>query len=329
MGNNTCFLVRVSCMTYNHVRYITDAMDGFVMQQTTFPFVCTIVDDASTDGEQETIRKYLQEHFDLQDSSVAYDRDTDYGHVTFAQHKTNNKCYFAVIYLKENHFSQKRSKTPYLTDWKDTKYVALCEGDDYWIDSLKLQKQVDFLERHPDYSMCFHSAEIKNEQGEDFDWIYCEDINNRDYSATELFEKWIVPTASMLYRDEITQYPIKKKERILNGDIFIVERCAHLGKVRGMEEKMSVYRIHQGGVTYDPEKQKERIQRYPQHYLEIKKDFPQIKKKIVNRNIGGSLFIKGSVAENPIIKYMYYFVGSFYSPNWLWKKVVRFVGKRI
>ena len=160
MDNNSNFLVRVSCMTYNQHAYITDALNGFVMQQTNFPFVCTIVDDASTDGEQEVIKKYVQDNFDLQDASVAYEKDTDYGHVIFAQHKTNKNCVFAVILLKETHYSQKNSKAPYLTEWLDTKYIALCEGDDYWTDPLKLQRQVDFLEANVDYSLCFHKVSI-------------------------------------------------------------------------------------------------------------------------------------------------------------------------
>ena len=115
MQLNNKFLVRVHCATFNHHDYITDAMNGFTMQQTNFPFICTIVDDASTDGEQEVIKEYVQEHFDLQDSSVSCEKNTDYGHVTFAQHKTNKSCFFAVIYLKENHYSQRKSKAPYLT----------------------------------------------------------------------------------------------------------------------------------------------------------------------------------------------------------------------
>ena len=74
--------------------------------------------------------------------------------------ENSNIRYFAVVYLKENHYSQKKSKAPYLTEWEDTKYIALCEGDDYWTDPLKLQKQVDFLERHPDYSLCCHRFKI-------------------------------------------------------------------------------------------------------------------------------------------------------------------------
>ena len=97
------FKVTVSCMTYNQSKYITDTMNGFTMQQTDFPFVCTIVDDASTDGEQEVISKYLEENFDFSDDSVAYHKETDYAHITYAQHKTNKYCFFAVLYLKENH----------------------------------------------------------------------------------------------------------------------------------------------------------------------------------------------------------------------------------
>ena len=110
------FKVTVSCMTYNQSKYITDAMNGFTMQQTSFPFVCTIVDDASTDGEQDVIRKYVEENFDFSEDSVAFHKETDYAHITYAQHKTNKNCYFAVLYLKENHHSQKKPKLPYLEE---------------------------------------------------------------------------------------------------------------------------------------------------------------------------------------------------------------------
>ena len=147
MEQHNKYMVRVSCMTYNHADYIVDSMNGFVIQQTSFPFVCTIVDDASTDGEQVIIKKYVSENFDLQQTAIAYEKDTDYGHVTFARHKSNRSCYFAVIYLKENHYSQQKSKVPYLKEWLDTKYVAFCEGDDFWIDKNKLQKQFSFTAR--------------------------------------------------------------------------------------------------------------------------------------------------------------------------------------
>lgn len=113
------FKVTVSCMTYNQSKYITDAMNGFTMQQTSFPFVCTIVDDASTDDEQEVIRKYVEDNFDFSEGSVAYHKETDYANITYAQHKANKNCYFAVLYLKENHYSQSKDKMGYLSEWRD------------------------------------------------------------------------------------------------------------------------------------------------------------------------------------------------------------------
>ena len=160
MVGNYSFIVRAHSATYNHSVYIIDTMNGFVMQQTNFPFVCTIMDDASTDGEQDVIRRFVENNFDLQDASVAYEKDTDYGHVLFAQHKTNKNCYFAIILLKENHYSQRKSKAAYLAEWMDTKYIALCEGDDYWTDPHKLQKQVEYMEEHPNCTLCCSDALI-------------------------------------------------------------------------------------------------------------------------------------------------------------------------
>lgn len=149
------FKVCVRCFTFNQAKYITDALNGFTMQQTDFPFVCCIVDDASTDGEQQVIMEYVQEHFDMSDASVSYRKETDYADITYAQHKENKNCYFAVLFLKENHYSQQKDKMPYLSEWRDnTEYEALCEGDDYWIHPQKLQMQVDSLDLHHEVDMC-------------------------------------------------------------------------------------------------------------------------------------------------------------------------------
>ena len=204
-SNTQDFLVRVSCMTFNQSNYIIDALNGFVMQQTNFPFVCTVVDDASTDGEQEVIRNYMREYFDLQDSFVAYEKDTDYGHVTFAQHKTNKNCYFAVILLKENHYSQRKSKSPYLTEWMDTKYIALCEGDDYWTDPLKLQMQVDFLEEHEEYSLCCHRYKIYNQNEGTWEDDYSRSLfeeapNGLSFGNKENLNAWMTKTLTMVFR---------------------------------------------------------------------------------------------------------------------------------
>ncbi len=165
MSDNIIFMVHVSCKTYNHAPYIMDAMKGFTMQETDFPFVCTIIDDASTDGEPMVIRKYLEDNFDLDDTTIARPKETDDYKMCFARHKTNHNCFFAVYYLKYNHYSIKKTKDPYLSEWTDTKYTAICEGDDYWIDPLKLQKQVSFLENSIEYGLIY-TNHYNNIEGE-------------------------------------------------------------------------------------------------------------------------------------------------------------------
>lgn len=148
------WMVSVWCITFNHAPYITDAMNGFCMQETNFPYVCVIVDDCSTDGEQDVIKHYLAEHFEPAEQNIVKDFDTEDYSFSFARHKKNQNCYFAVYYLKYNHHSVKKPKTRYLNELpQHTKYIAMCEGDDYWIHPGKLQMQVDFLENHPDYSL--------------------------------------------------------------------------------------------------------------------------------------------------------------------------------
>ena len=90
----------------------------------------------------------------------------------FAQHKINKNCFFAVYFLNYNHYSIKKSRDKYVAKYIDgVKYMAICEGDDYWIDPLKMQKQVDFMESNQNYSMWFHNSSFKdilNETNSDF-----------------------------------------------------------------------------------------------------------------------------------------------------------------
>ncbi|MBR3710795.1 MAG: hypothetical protein IKM99_07535 [Bacteroidales bacterium] len=248
MVENYSYIVRAHCATYNHSAYITDAMNGFVMQQTDFPFVCTIMDDASTDGEQDVIRRFVEDNFDLKDASVAYERDTDYGHVTFAQHKTNKNCFFALILLKENHYSQRKSKAPYLTEWMDTKYIALCEGDDYWTDPLKLQKQVDFLETHKDYAICFHEAKIFNQSTGGF---VKDDIRTvpSETNIMELAKGNYIHTQTVVYRND----PLVERERAEIGRVAAGDYVLHMlnakhGKIKKLPDCMAVYRLNNESV---------------------------------------------------------------------------------
>ena len=243
------FIVRVSCITYNHAPFIIDTLNGFTMQQTNFPFVCTIIDDASTDGEQEVINNYLEDNFDLGNKDLFRKEETDDYCLIFARHKTNLNCYFAVFYLKYNHYSIQKAKRPYIVEWVNAKYTAICEGDDYWIHPRKLQIQVDYLNSHNSFSMCWHDAKI-------LDMKSCKiSGNHRRYrkDTTCPTEDIIIqggggcPTASIMYRSELRSNAPDSLFKHHIGDYPLQLYMSFNGKVRYIDSPMSIYRINVPG----------------------------------------------------------------------------------
>lgn len=211
------FMVYVSCITFNQSQYIKDALDGFCKQQTNFPFVCAIFDDASTDGEPEVIRHYLVDHFNIDDSSVMQEEETnDYTRI-FVQHKDNKNCFFLVVFLKYNHYQIGKNKEQYVQEWVDNaKYIAFCEGDDYWINPLKLQKQVDAMSNYSNVNICAHASIV-------IDAITKQEISVTQRSLTEKVfstEEVImgggafVNTNSILYRNKAPIYNFYKNYKL-------------------------------------------------------------------------------------------------------------------
>ena len=247
------FKVTVSCMTYNQAKYITDAMNGFTMQQTSFPFVCTIVDDASTDGEQEVIRKYVEENFDFSEDSVAFHKETDYAHITYAQHKTNKNCYFAVLYLKENHYSRRKDKSPYLKEWRDgVEYMAICEGDDYWIVQDKLEKQVIFLDENEEYVLVHTNFKALNTLNGKMISNAADRYNIENGNVFEnLFEGCFIRTPTVCYRNALFIYNnIPLPENTFDGDLFIFYVLARKGKFFYFNEETCIYRVLQESASH-------------------------------------------------------------------------------
>lgn len=236
------WMVYARCMTFNHAPYIEDAMNGITMQETNFPFVCAIVDDASTDGEQEVIKNYLNEHFDLEDKNIVRQEETDDYILTFARHKTNLNCHFAVFYLKYNHYN-KKSKGSYLVKWREkAKYIATCEGDDYWICPNKLQKQVNFLEKNPDYGMVCTASKIyvqgfgmkKESYGHEYRGLEDLLMGNYIFNVSVLKRKALEDK----YNQEIGVHADWKM-----GDWPRYLHCAIVSKIGYIDEPMSVYRV--------------------------------------------------------------------------------------
>ena len=251
------YIVCTRCYTYNQESYILDALKGFVLQQTTFPVVSVVVDDASTDKTAEVIRQFVYDNLDLEDKTIAYERETDYAQIIFARHKSNLNCFFAVLLLKENHYSRKKSKAPYIAEWMiHSKYHALCEGDDYWTDPLKLQKQVDFLETHPEHSLCFHAVNSLYPNGQTkLSSRYNADVEECPIEDFFKIGGAFAPTCSMLYVSGKLEpeFPFRKMSSV--GDSPMILTLFLRGKVGFLSKSMGCYRVNSVGSWSQRQKQ--------------------------------------------------------------------------
>ncbi len=255
-------LVAIHCLVYNHEPYLRDCFDGFVMQKTNFRFVAIVHDDCSTDHSASIIREYEEKYPDI----------------------------FRPIYETENQYSKHDGSLERIMnasiDATGAKYVAMCEGDDYWTDPFKLQKQVDFLETHPDFSMCFHGATIKNETNTQV-ITTCDKIETKEYFTNDIFPGWVIPTASVVFqRAMIDTYPsLQHEEWMKYGDIVLFLKCTHTGQVWGMSEKMSVYRMTENGAVVRQKNENDYYLRLCKHYEFLMLNFPQLDHSWPNRFI--------------------------------------------
>lgn len=248
-------MVSVRCLTYNHAPYIVDAMNGFVMQETSFPVVNLIVDDASTDGEADVIRKFIAENFE----APFREEDTEDYQLICANHNNNPNCSFVVFLLKYNHFQSKKSKFPYLIPWSDrSKYHALCEGDDYWIDPNKIQEQVMFLEEHPSFVMS-HTA-IRYYFEEDKHFYESKDIaiNSRiireGLTPEKLLLEYRIQLCTVVYRQEAFTKAKQSDPYLFDGsfrmgDTQLWYQLLKEGNIFFYPKVCAIYRKHTGSAT--------------------------------------------------------------------------------
>lgn len=237
-----CFKVYCRCFTFNQSKYIEDTLNGFAMQQTNFPFACMIVDDCSTDGEQETIKTWIEKECDMSQYRIY---DDEIVHVINVRHHTNTNCYFSFYLLKENLYKQKERKMAYVQPWRELcVYEAICEGDDYWIHKNKLQMQVDFLDSNQEYGLCYTACKNYNQEKGLFE---CDKWGGNN----ELFEDFLknntVPTLTVMTRNSVLlQYNKENHGRGKNwlmGDYPKFIWFSYNSKIRFIDEVTGVYRI--------------------------------------------------------------------------------------
>lgn len=224
-------MVSICCLTYNHERYIREALDSFVNQKTNFKYEILIHDDASTDKTAEIIREYEEKYPDL----------------------------VKPIYQKENQYSKKKRITlTYQFPRVKGKYIAMCEGDDYWCDENKLQQQFDILENNADISLCVHDSLCKNyktgteKEINGYSKNKILDLKQYLIDYLEVEPKTLFQTSSYFFRTKAIEslladdIPFFFKECPV-GDIPLVLLIGMSGKICYLKKTMSVYRMGVAG----------------------------------------------------------------------------------
>jgi len=224
MGQTQEPLVSICCITYNHEDYIRDTIESFLMQETDFQFEIVIHDDACTDRTAEIIREYEKRYPDI--IKPIYQTENQYS-------RSGNSCILPTIFT----FKAARGK-----------YLALCEGDDYWIDPLKLQKQITEMAKHPECYISFHPAIMRweGENGED-EVLGLHSDKTTIFPIEEVISWWgvFMPTASIvIHRLAIPRiisfFSIARDAPV--GDYYIQVLGAENGGALYLNDVMSVYR---------------------------------------------------------------------------------------
>lgn len=222
--------VSIWCLVYNHEHYLRKCLDGFVKQITTFPVEAIVHDDASTDNSASIIMEYASK----------------YPHI------------IKPIIETENQSSKKDGSLDLL--FKKTmrgKYIAICEGDDYWTDPYKLQKQVDYLENNSSVNIATHNAIRAFSDGKEEP--FNKDVKSQVYSLKQcLYKGWFTPTASFLFRNNFELSPLWNKNGS-NGDMAFLYSNLMRGDLYYSNEVMSVYNY---GTPYSMTKKTPRAQLY-------------------------------------------------------------------
>lgn len=205
-------LVSIICTTFNHEAFIKDALEGFVMQKTSFPFEIIVHDDASSDRTVEIVKVYEEKYPKL----------------------------FANIYQNENQYSKGKDLVGKIVfNAVRGKYTAFCEGDDYWIDPYKLQKQVDILEKDDTIGLVHTSCKFYDENKKIFFHTQYGDQNDQNYSFEKLFLRNTISTCTTVFRksllDNFVGFP--------QGDLSMWLYFALNSKIRGMVDITGVYRL--------------------------------------------------------------------------------------
>ncbi len=248
--------VLVRCITYNQSEYIVETLNGFGIQKTEFNYVCVVIDDASTDGEQETIISFIKTECNIEQIDC-YENDLVISII--APHKSNSNCSYVFYLLKKNLFKQPTEKEKLVIPWRESSlYEAICEGDDYWTDCNKLQKQVDFLDNNPEYALCYTKCNYYYQGKGLLDPVPWGGPNE---TFNDFIHNNTVPTLTVLYRTESEKryhQEVQPESRgWMMGDYPRWIWYSHEYKVKFIPDCTGVYRVLASSASHSSDVEKQ------------------------------------------------------------------------
>lgn len=213
-------MVSVWMITYNHEAFIRQALEGVLMQQTSFPYEIVIGEDKSLDQTREIVQDYQKRHPDK----------------------------IRLRLARENLYSQGLKPSVGVLHACRGKYIAMCEGDDYWTDPHKLQKQVEFLKAHPECVICFHDVMVVYEDPQRESHRYCSPDQKEISTLEDLLAMHFIPTCSVMYRSGLVVDLPDWYFTLPMGDWPLLVLVTQHGHIGYLSETMAAYRKHQGGL---------------------------------------------------------------------------------
>jgi glycosyltransferase involved in cell wall biosynthesis len=211
--------ISIALIAYNHERFIADTLRGVVMQQFNGTMEVVIGDDCSTDCTRELAAQFASEHPNVR------------------------------LLFHERNLGMVGNWTATIDACKG-RYIALCECDDYWTDPLKLQRQFDLMEQHPEHSMCWHPVDVV-EEGVQRDYPYAPGMEVA--TLDDIIHSHFIPTCSLLFRNGLLQGWPEWVSQVMSMDITLELMLAMHGTAVRIDRVMGAYRQHPGGISKSPQ----------------------------------------------------------------------------
>lgn len=328
MTNKYKYKVATRCMTYNQAAYIEDTLHGFLIQETSFPVVFLVVDDNSTDGEQDVLKRWADTYLDVDCVTNGW-RTESYGQILEAKIKGRQNATFVILLLNDNYYKSGRSllKLSFIAEWcENSEYYAICEGDDYWPNSDKLRKQVDFLDSNPEYVLVhtnYYVVDVNNRKRIVLNRRYCEG----DCFKSLLLGGNTIATPSVCYRRSAddgwmnyrTSFPFKLKMGDKPHWLYLANR----GLFKYQKELYVAYRELSESASHSSSVDKildfidngEQITLYSNKFFNAGVPEDEIKKRYASARLRRLLSLESNEYRKYLREYLRSYPSIFFSPK--------------